>query len=177
MQEVLFNLCNNSYGIRYSKHYLRKSYRRDIDRSVVDEKLLSNVPTVMPKDKKEATLMESFKLDYIYDYEYDLVDLTIKNDFKYLKSIEMCKGIILDFDENYCPVAIEMISASKILGIDKQFLVSPDIDMLIDVSDDSIKIEIKFTFLVNKIERDISFKQNIANIYGIPSIETLLSTV
>ena len=117
------------------------------------------------------------KLDYIYDYEYDLVDLTIKNDFKYLKSIEMCKGIILDFDENYCPVAIEMISASKILGIDKQFLVSPDIDMLIDVNDDLIKIEIKFTFLVNKIERDVSFKQNIANSYGIPSIETLLSTV
>ena len=100
--------------------------------------------TVMPKDKKEVTLMESFKLDYIYDYEYDLVDLTIKNDFKYLKSI---------------------------------FLVSPDIDMLIDVNDDLIKIEIKFTFLVNKIERDVSFKQNIANSYGIPSIETLLSTV
>ena len=90
--------------------------------------------------------MESFKLDYIYDYEYDLVDLTIKNDFKYLKS-------------------------------NKQFLVSPDIDMLIDVNDDLIKIEIKFTFLVNKIERDVSFKQNIANSYGIPSIETLLSTV
>ena len=52
LQKVLFNLCNNPYGIRYSKHYLRKSYRRDIDRSVVDEKLLSNVPTVMPKDKK-----------------------------------------------------------------------------------------------------------------------------
>ena len=120
--------------------------------------------------------MEACKLNYIYDYEYDLVDLTIKNDFKYLKSIEISNGIILDFDENYCPVAIEMISASKVLGIDKQFLMSPDINMLITVNKDLIKIEINFTFLVNKIEQDISFKQNIANNYGIPSIETLLST-
>lgn len=121
--------------------------------------------------------MESFKLNYMYDYEYDLVDLTIKNDFKYLKSIEIGNGIILDFDENYCPVAIEMISASKILGIDKQFLLSPDINMSINISDDLIKIEINFTFLVNKLERDISIKQNIANNYGIPSTETLLSTI
>ncbi|MBQ6511882.1 DUF2283 domain-containing protein [Methanobrevibacter sp.] len=120
--------------------------------------------------------MQAFKLNYIYDYEYDLVDLTIKNDFKYLKSIEICKGIILDFDENYCPVAIEMISASKILGIDKKFLVSPDINMSISVNDDLIKLEINFTFVDNKLEQDVSIKQNIANNYGIPSIETLLST-
>ena len=45
----MFNLCNNPYGIRYSKHYLRKSYQRDIDRSVVDEKLLSKVPVGIQK--------------------------------------------------------------------------------------------------------------------------------
>lgn len=121
--------------------------------------------------------MKSFKLNYIYDYDNDLADITVNNDFRYKKSIELDKGIILDLDENCIPIAIELISASKILCIDKKHLISPDINILIKVNNELIKFEIKFTYFIHEDECDIFIKQNIANNYGIPSIETLLTTV
>ena len=116
------------------------------------------------------------KLDYIYDCEHDLIDITIDESFKYGKSIEITNGIILDLDENGFPAAIEIISASKIFGIDKHNLISPDIDMGIIISDELICIQIKFTYFVFEQEQDVCFKQNLANNYGIPAMETIFST-
>ena len=116
------------------------------------------------------------KLDYIYDYEYDLIDITVDQSFEYKKSIEMTTAIILDLDENGFPAAIEIISASKILGIDKQNLTSPDIDICIISSDELICIQIKFTYFVYGQEQHVYFKQNLANNYGIPAMETIFST-
>lgn len=116
------------------------------------------------------------KLDYMYDCEYDLMDITIDESFKYQKSIEITNGIILDLDEHGFPAALEIISASKILGIDKQNLISPDIDMGIIISDELICIQIKFTYFAFEQERDVCFKQNLANNYGIPAMETVFST-
>ena len=116
------------------------------------------------------------KLEYEYDFEYDLMDITIDDSFKYEKSIEIANGIILDLDEHGFPASIEMISASKILGIDKQNLISPDIDLGIIISDELICIQIKFTYFVFEQEQDVCFKQNLANNYGIPAMETVFST-
>ena len=74
--------------------------------------------------------MES-KLNYVYDYEYDLMDITVDESFGYDKSIDITNGIILDLDVNGFPAVLEIISASKILGIDKQNLISPNIDLAI----------------------------------------------
>ena len=115
------------------------------------------------------------KLDYVYDFDYDLMDITIDDSFKYKKSIEIANGIILDLDEHDFPAAIEIISASKILGIDKQNLKSPNIDLSIIISDELICIQIKFTYLVFEQEQDVCFKQNLANNYGIPAMETIFS--
>ena len=119
--------------------------------------------------------MES-KLNYVYDYEYDLMDITIDESFRYDKSIDITNGIILDLDVNGFPAALEIISASKIFGIDKQNLISPNIDLAIIISDDLICIELKFTYFVSKHEQDVCFKQNLANNYGIPAMETFFST-
>ena len=116
------------------------------------------------------------KLDYVYDYNHDLMDITIDESFKYEKSIEIANGIILDLDEHGFPAAIEIISASKILGVDKQNLLSPNINMRIIISNELICIQIKFTYFVFEQERDVCFKQNLANNYGIPSMETIFST-
>ena len=110
------------------------------------------------------------------NYEYDLMNITIDESFKYEKSIDITNGIILDLDENGFPAALEIISASKILGIEKQYLISPNIDMTMIISDELICIEIKFTYLVSKHEQDVCFKQNLANNYGIPAMETIFST-
>lgn len=116
------------------------------------------------------------KLDYAYDYDYDLIDITIDESFNYGKSIEISNGIILDLDEHGFPAAMEIISASRILGIDKQNLISPNIFMSIMISDELICIQIKFTYFVSQQEQDVCFKQNLANNYGIPSMETIFST-
>ena len=81
----------------------------------------------------------------------------------------------MDLDENGFPAAVEMISASKILGIDKHNLISPDIDMGIIISDELICIQIKFTYFVLEQEKDVCFKQNLANNYGIPAMGTIFS--
>ncbi|MBQ6627773.1 MAG: DUF2283 domain-containing protein [Methanobrevibacter sp.] len=116
------------------------------------------------------------KLDYAYDCEYDMIDISIEESFRYEKSIEIAKGIILDLDEHGFPAALEIISTSKILGIDKKNLMSPNIDMSIVISDELICIQIKFTYFVLEQEKDICFKQNLANNYGIPEMETIFST-
>ena len=116
------------------------------------------------------------ELNYVYDCEYDLMDITIDESNKYAKSIDISNGIILDLDENGFPAALEIISASKILGIDKQYLISPNIDMAIIISEELICIELKFTYFVSKHVEDVCFKQNLANNYGIPSMETVFST-
>ena len=116
------------------------------------------------------------KLNYEYDYEYDLIDISIVESAKYEKSIDISNGIILDLDENAFPAALEIISASKILGIDKQYLESPNIDMTIVISVELICIEVKLTYFESKHEQDVFFKQNIANNYGIPAMETIFST-
>lgn len=121
--------------------------------------------------------MKSFKLNYVYDYDNDLADITVNNDFSYKKSIELDRGIILDLDENSIPVAIELISPSKILGIDKKYLISPDIGILINVNDDLIRFEIKFTYFIREKEFNVFFRRSIANNYGIPSIKTLITAV
>ena len=117
------------------------------------------------------------KLDYIYDYENDLIDITIDESDKYLKSIDIADGIILDLDEKGFPVSLEIISASKILGIDKQYLISPNIDLAIVISDELICIKIKFTYFEYKREQDVCFKGNLANNYGVPAMETIFSNV
>lgn len=52
---------------------------------------------------------------------------------------------------------------------------SPNIDMSIVISDELICIQIKFTYFVLEQEKDICFKQNLANNYGIPEMETIFS--
>ncbi|WP_458456569.1 DUF2283 domain-containing protein [Methanobrevibacter sp.] len=116
------------------------------------------------------------KLNYFYDYEHDLIDMTIDESSKYKKSIEVTNGIILDLDENDYPAALEIISASLILNIEKQYLVSPNIDLAIIISEKLICIEIKFTYSVSKHVQNICFKQNLINNYGIPEMDTIFST-
>ena len=116
------------------------------------------------------------KLDYVYDGEYDVRDITIDESSKYGKSIDITDGIVFDLDKNGFPAALEIISASRILGIDKQNLRSSNIDLSIMISDELICIGLKFTYFVFKHEKDVCFKQNFANNYGIPAMETIFST-
>jgi uncharacterized protein YuzE len=120
--------------------------------------------------------MKSYELKYNYDYNYDLLDMTIKDEFKFKETIEIDNGVYLDFDENNTPVSLEMISASKILGIDKKNLIAPAIEMFITVSDELICVELDFEYLIHNKSIDVSVKRDVANDYNLPKMEATLST-
>jgi uncharacterized protein YuzE len=64
---------------------------------------------------------------------------------EYKESMELGNNIILDFDKQYVPVALEILDASKVLGIDR-FVLKKDfgLDMQIGINQDSITISATF---------------------------------
>ncbi len=59
-------------------------------------------------------MSKTFKLNKDYDVQNDALYLRIKEDYKYKESIEIEDNIIVDFDVNYSPVALEILDACKI---------------------------------------------------------------
>ena len=53
-------------------------------------------------------------------------------------------GVFLDFDENNCPVNLEILSASKRIGIDKKFLINPNGNVSILINSDLITLGVYF---------------------------------
>jgi len=121
--------------------------------------------------------MNSFELKYSYDYEHDLIYMVIKKKFNYRESIDLDYGIILDFDENYIPVAFEIFSPSKRFNVDKKYLIDPEIEVYISANNDLIRTEIKFTFTNHSKTEVVSIKNKIANNYNTPKMETVLAKI
>ena len=66
--------------------------------------------------------IKEYEAKYAYDDALDIVNISIEEEFKYNGSIELEFGVFLDFDENDLPVNLEIISASKIMNMDKKHL-------------------------------------------------------
>ena len=120
--------------------------------------------------------MKSFELEYYYDYNYDLMDMSVKENFNVKQSVELDKGIIIDFDENDVPVSLDMINPSKTFGIDKRSLISPSIKICIKVSHDLIKLQIKCTYNFHHKEHNLLIEENVLNKSHISSKNTVLQT-
>ena len=82
--------------------------------------------------------------EYSYDYDLDIVNIKVKQDYIYNESIDFDVGVFLDFDENNCPVNLEILSASKRLGIEKEFLISPNGNVSIVINSDLITLDVYF---------------------------------
>ena len=63
--------------------------------------------------------IKEYEEEYTYNYDLDVVNIEIKEEYVHEKSIDLAFGVFLDFDENYLPVNLEIVSASKILNIKK----------------------------------------------------------
>jgi len=88
--------------------------------------------------------IKKFEAEYTYDYDLDVVNIEVKQDYNHEKSIDLGFGIFLDFDENQLPVNLEIVSASKIMGINQECLVNPDGNVTITIKKDIIEVEIIF---------------------------------
>jgi len=67
------------------------------------------------------------------------------------RSVRLDDDIILDFDENDAPVALELLNASRHLQVSKSSLIQPiDLDMNIGIGEKIIKLEAHFSVSVHQ---------------------------
>lgn len=82
--------------------------------------------------------------EYSYDYDLDIVNIKVKQDYAYRESIDFDVGVFLDFDINDCPVNLEILSASKRLGIERDCLINPNGNVNISIFADVVTLDVQF---------------------------------
>ncbi|WP_462316370.1 hypothetical protein [Methanobrevibacter sp.] len=112
--------------------------------------------------------IKEFEAEYTYDYNLDVANIEIKQDYTHGKTIDLAFGVFLDFDEKFLPVNLEIVSASKIVGIEKDCLVEPNGNVNIIIGNDLIKVEVTFEF-ENENE---CIQLTALNDYGFPISQT-----
>ena len=120
---------------------------------------------------------DSYEVEYRYDETADILGIKVIRDFKYHETIELDEGLLLDFDENNLPTALEMLDASKRLDVPPKSL--NDIiffNMKVIVDAKSISINAIFGILISKKENKRKLVSFTANKHNIPDIKTTLVT-
>lgn len=108
--------------------------------------------------------MHEIRLNEIYD-PFDMTHMTIPGEFEYKQTIEIDKGIYVDFDVNDAPVSIEMIMASKHFGLLSRNFENAKKEGKIMITHESIRFEMHVHFM----KRLISIDREISNDFGIES--------
>ena len=116
-------------------------------------------------------MIKNFKTDNEYDYHLDIYTITVKENFKFGKSLELEEGVILDFDENDVPISIEILDISKRLGIKKSILKSADAHMRIICNKDILEVKINFIYKIHEKEFNGTIDSKIANNYDLPQMD------
>jgi uncharacterized protein YuzE len=89
-------------------------------------------------------IIKQLDAEYTYDFDLDIVNIQVKQEYIYRESVDLDVGVFLDFDENDFPVNLEIISASKRLNVDKKLLTKPDGDVKIIINSDLIELDVNF---------------------------------
>lgn len=95
---------------------------------------------------KGGSLMKTKHVDveYSYDHDLDIVNIKVRQDYAYRESIDFDVGVFLDFDIDDCPVNLEILSASKRLGIERDCLINPSVNVAISISADVVTLDVCF---------------------------------
>lgn len=119
----------------------------------------------------------NFEVEYKYDMEVDGLFIYVKNDYQYDTSVELDRDVILDFDKNNVPVALEILNASRVLKAPKYALNNiQEIKMSIDINKKSISLKAGFGVILHNREQIQSVDTFTSNDIGIPAMETELAT-
>lgn len=112
-----------------------------------------------------------------YDPVMDSLYIRTVNAYKYAESVELGVNMILDFDENKIPVALEILDASKILNV-KPFslknLKKYNIQILVD--EKAITLRAKFLMPLHNKGEEKPLSAETANDLKIPQIEANLAS-
>jgi len=114
----------------------------------------------------------SFEMNHDYDAQNDSLFLYIIDDYMYKRSLRLDKDLILDFDENSVPVALEILHASKRLNTSKLNLRQPiGLNMEIVIAKDFIHIKADFTIVVRNKSTPLDLDVEGENSINLPSQE------
>ncbi|PKL66748.1 MAG: hypothetical protein CVV28_10040 [Methanobacteriales archaeon HGW-Methanobacteriales-1] len=89
----------------------------------------------------------------------------------------MEEDIILDFDKNDVPVALELLNASKTLCVKKSSLIQPvSLKMNIGIAEDIIKLDATFSFLIHQKQIPKSLNWQTSNDVNLAANEASFAT-
>ena len=109
---------------------------------------------------------------YEYDDEIDALLIHNKKEYIYDSSIELDQDIILDYDHNGIPVAIELLNTSKIFKVPKNSLKTIDnIRIYVKITEESILLELNFDVCFDNKKQKCSFDSLKPNNIPLPHIE------
>jgi uncharacterized protein YuzE len=118
----------------------------------------------------------NFKGEYKYDMEVDGLFLYVKEDYDYETSVELDNDVMLDFDKNGIPVALEILNASRVLKAPKYSLNKiRKIRMTVGIDEKSINLKLAIKVLVHNKKLTQSVDTFTSNDIGMPNSETELA--
>ena len=119
----------------------------------------------------------SYEVEYMYDESADILGFKVTRDFTYHETIELDEGLLLDFDEDNVPTALEIHDASKRLNVPKNSLNElVFFHMKVTVDTKSICINAIFGVLIHNKENKQELESFTSNNYNIPNMEANLVT-
>ncbi|MBQ2832952.1 MAG: DUF2283 domain-containing protein [Methanobrevibacter sp.] len=107
----------------------------------------------------------------MYDESADILGIKATRDFTYHETIELDAGLLLDFDEDNVPTALEIHDASKRLDVPKNSLnelIFFHMKVIVDAK--SISINALFGVLIHNKENKQELESFTSNNYNIPNM-------
>ena len=122
--------------------------------------------------------MNHNKIKYSYDKELNSLYIYTSKKYAYEESIELNPNVIMDFDNKKTPVAVELLSASKLFKIDKyNFNNIKNLNVLIKINEDIIKLTIILTIHISEESIKQEFDCKCINNLSAPNINTELGII
>jgi uncharacterized protein YuzE len=130
--------------------------------------LINGGENVKSKDK-------IFEVEYFYNESIDTLGIKVKRDFQYGQTVEMDEGILLDFDIDNVPTALELLNASEKLSVPKEsFEKMHCFNMKVCVDKDSILMCAIFGFMIPNKDDEYELNYFIENNFDFVPTETEL---
>ena len=119
----------------------------------------------------------SYEVECLYDESADILGIKVTRDYTYHETIELDEGLLLDFDKNSIPTALEIHDASKRLNVPPKSLHNLIFfNMKVIVDTKSISINAIFGVLIHNKENKQELESFTCNNYNIPDMEANLVT-
>lgn len=122
-------------------------------------------------------IISNLKIEHSYDADADALFINKVGNYDYDESVELRNDVILDFDINLKPSALEILNASKILNVPKYNLKNiKSISMKIGVNKELICLDLSLKVLIHNKTLLKSLNNSAINDINAPVMHTELVT-